>query len=224
MRAFLSTLQQLKQRGSFHIAATPSTCAAQDGARSDFGIYGFPKPPQLPPLGRVLTTQGDARRFLGDPATTASGRYIVGGEVNRDRADAAVTQPRQSRLRNAGPNRCSYRIWAFCFPQGKLPQFRSPSVQPKAELVLFVAAGPNMPTAPLLDCISRKGNVRSCDLGGRRPSIPGRCAVSPRNRPGEWTAVSVPPGTLREGQGRRTRLSSPRSPQVCRQAPARSLR
>ena len=33
--------------------------------------------------------------------------------------------------------------------------------QPKAELVLFVAAGPNMPTTPILGCISRKGNVRS---------------------------------------------------------------
>ena len=34
----------------------------------------------------------------GEPPTTASGGSIVGGEVNRDRA-AAVTPPRQSRLR-----------------------------------------------------------------------------------------------------------------------------
>ena len=35
----------------------------------------------------------------GEPLTTASGGNFVRGEVNRDRADAAVTQPRQSRLR-----------------------------------------------------------------------------------------------------------------------------
>ena len=49
------------------------------------------------------------------------------------------------------------------FPKGNI---RSPVPycdQPKAELVLFVAAGPNMPTTPFLGCFPVREIIRSCN-------------------------------------------------------------
>ena len=123
---------------------------------------------------------------MGEPATTASDRNFVGGELNRNRADAAVTQPRQLRLRMKAQTAAVFRLWGrfymakaeqarfwlqpnraqvsafgLYFPSRKCPQPCPCPVQSKSARALFVAEGPNMPKVPVLGVISHKGNVRS---------------------------------------------------------------
>ncbi len=84
-------------------------------------LFGHrPRGPQLSAFGPgyAPTAGGRGGRWqadrAGEPTTTAGGGNFVDGEVNRDRADAAVTQPRQSRLRKAelpkraGPGRARH--------------------------------------------------------------------------------------------------------------------
>ena len=77
----------------------------------------------------------------------------------------------QARFVAEGPNRVKASAFGLYFPPGKFPQPLLFFDQPKAAQALFVAGGLNTPQLPLLGCISRKGNVRSCNLSaddGRR--------------------------------------------------------
>ena len=71
------------------------TAAAQHGARQLFG--SMPKATQLSAFGSAAMRRKPGQG--GEALPTASGGNLGRAEVNRDRADAAVTQPRQSRLR-----------------------------------------------------------------------------------------------------------------------------